>query len=325
MAGNIKDASQTELELIKFKNEDASIDIDIDINFDFDHETIWATQQQMAELFGRDSDTIGDHIKVIFQEGELVQDATTGKFPVVRNEGNRRVTREILHYNLDMILSVGYRVSSNKATEFRKWATKILRSYIVDGFALNESRLRNDPNALQELAAKVRALRADEKNIYQAVRDVFAFGSIDYNKDSPLVRSFYAKLQDKFLVATTGRTASQIKLDRADHTQPNMGLTSMKGDAPCASDIQTGKNYLKEEELHYLHILCEQFLLFVESKAIRGQQLTMKELDLKFDQLLELQGHQIFTGYKDYLAEKAKNHAKQELFLWKEKNKTQIN
>lgn len=263
------------------------------------------------------------HVKNIYNSGELIPEVTFSKIEIVRNEGSRRVKRQIEHYNLDMILSVGYRVSSNKATEFRKWATKILRSYIVDGFALNESRLCNDPNALKKLAAKVRALRSDEKNIYQAVRDVFSFGTIDYDKKSPLVRFFYAKLQDKFLVAATGKTASQIKLERADHTQPNMGLTTMKGDAPCASDIQISKNYLDEKELYYLHILCEQLLLFVESKAIRGQQLTMNELDQKFDQLLELQGHQIFDGYRDFLANKAKIHAQNELLLWKENNKLQ--
>lgn len=319
MANNIKDDNQIEFELITFKNEDNSINLDI--NFDWQHETLWVTKQQMAELFGRDVNTIEEHINNIFSERELDREPTTRKFRVVRLEGKRRVEREVDHYNLDMILSVGYRVSSNKATEFRKWATKILRSYIVDGFALNEGRLRNDSNALKELAAKVRALRADEKNIYKAVRDVFAFGSIDYNKNSPLVRSFYTKLQDKFLFATSGKTASQIKLERVDHSQPNMGLTSMKGSAPCVSDIQIGKNYLNKEELHYLHILCEQFLLFVESKAIRGQQLTMKELDQKFDQLLELQGHQIFTGYRDYIAAEAKRHAEKELELWKENNK----
>ena len=159
------------------------------------------------------------------------------------------------------------------------------------------------------------------KNIYKSVRDVYAIAAKDYDKNSPLVRSFYAKLQDKFLVATTGKTASQIKLERADHTQPNMGLTNMRGDKPCSSDIHIGKNYLYKNEFYYLHILCEQFLLFMQSKAIHGKQLTMEELNQKFDQLLEVQGHEIFNNYDKFLANAAKSHAKNELLLWKKNNK----
>ena len=220
-----------------------------------------------------------------------------------------------------MILSVGYRVSSQRATAFRQWATRTLKDYITQGYALDEQRLRDDPQALRDLAVKVRALRSDEKNIYHGVREVFAFGSSDYDKDAPAVRSFYAKIQDKFLHAVTGMTASEIKLERADHRKPAMGLTDMKGDHPTRFDVGTSKNYLHHDELYALHILCEQFLLFVESKAIRGQKLTMAELSSKFDDLLRFQGHAVFTDYRDYLKDKANSHAQREYDAWFERTK----
>jgi hypothetical protein len=150
---------------------------------------------------------------------------------------------------------------------------------------------------------------------------VFAFGSADYDKDSQIVRSFYARIQDKFLYAVTGKTASELKLDRADHRKPSMGLITIKGEHPERADADVGKNYLHEQELYGLHILCEQFLLFVESKAIRGQQLTMAELSAKFDDLLKFQGHTVFVGYQDYIAQKAKTHAQREFDLWRERTK----
>lgn len=181
-----------------------------DFALDSGKDTLWATQQQIADLFGRSVPTISEHLKNIFQDSELDPQATIRKFRIVQTEGGRSVTREVEHYNLDAILSVGYRVSSRRATAFRQWATQTLKSYLLQGFALNEARLRDDPNALRELAAKVRELRASEQNIYQAVRDVFAFGSVDYAAKSPAAQSFFAKLQDKFLFAITGRTASEL-------------------------------------------------------------------------------------------------------------------
>ena len=310
-------SSQIEMELVRFDGENAPVHL----NFDWSHETVWATEKQIADLFGIDRSGVAKHVTNIFGTNELDPRATCAKIAQVRLEGGREVSREIEHYNLDVILSVGYRVSSAKATEFRKWATQTLRRYITDGFALNEARLRSDPNALKDLAAKVRELRASEQNIYQAVRDVFKLGSTDYDSASEVVRSFYARLQDKFLYAITGQTAAQIKLDRADHKKPAMGMTAIKGNVPDRADADIGKNYLDDEELYSLHILCEQFLLFVESKAIRGQQLTMVELSSKFDELLRVQGHSVFTHYDAYLAQRAKSHAMKEFDLWRERVK----
>ena len=267
-------SAQIELELVRFDGENAPVDL----NFDWSHETVWATQKQIADLFGVDRSVVTKHISNIFDSGELDRDATCASYALVRLEGGRSVSRDVEHYNLDVILSVGYRVSSAKATEFRKWATQTLRRYITDGYALNEARLRSDPNALRDLAAQVRALRSEEKSIYEAVRDCFKVASMDYDKDSPKVRTFYAKLQDKFLYAITGKTASELILERADAAKHNMGLTSTKGKLPTKADATVGKNYLQRDEIYVLHILCEQFLLYAESRAIRGKSMTMDDL-----------------------------------------------
>lgn len=303
-------SDQIEMDLVRFDGENAKVDL----NFDWSHETVWATQRQIADLFDKDRDTVGHHIAKIYEEGELDRGATTAKFPVVRLEGGRSVSRDVEHFNLDVILSVGYRVSSVKATEFRKWATQTLRRYITDGFALNESRLRSDPNALRDLAAQVRALRSEERTIYEAVRDCYKVASIDYDKDSPKVRSFYARLQDKFLFAITGKTASELILERADAAKHNMGLTSTKGSVPAKADTTVGKNYLQRDEIYVLHILCEQFLLYAESRAIRGKSMTMDDLAGKLDELLKTNDYAVFSGYRDYLKDRAMEHAATE---WK--------
>jgi len=204
---------------------------------------------------------------------------------------------------------------------YKREAYVALHDYFIKGFALSERRLTRDRAALDEVAARIRAFRSDERNIYESVRDIFAFGSTDYRKDSPEANSFFAKVQDKFLYAVTGKTAAEIKLDRADHRLPSMGLHSMRGEYPERADANVGKNYLDVRELYALHILCEQFLLFVESKAVHGQRLTMGGLSSKFDQLLIVQGHTVFTHYNQYIADKAKAHAQTEFGLWRERTK----
>lgn len=303
-------SDQIEIELVRFDSENAHVDL----NFDWSHETVWATQKQIADLFGINVPAVSKHLTNIFEAGELDPAATVSKMETVRFEGGRSVKRDVEHYNLDVILSVGYRVSSAKATEFRKWATQTLRRYITDGFALNESRLRSDPKSLRDLAAQIRALRSEEKSIYEAVRDCFMAASDDYDKDSPKVRSFYAKLQDKFLFAITGKTASELILERADAAKHNMGLTSTKGTLPTKADTTVGKNYLQRDEIYVLHILCEQFLLYAESRAIRGKSMTMDDLARKLDELLKTNDYAVFTGYRDFLKDRAMEHAATE---WK--------
>lgn len=280
------------------------------------NETLWATQQQIADTFGIAANTVTEHLKNIYREGELDEAATARK---LRGVGKNGKEYNLLHYSLDAVLSVGYRVSSKRATAFRQWATNTLKDYIVQGFALDEQRLRDDPSALRELAAKVRALRSDEKNIYGAVRDVFAFGSSDYQANSQEAKTFFGRLQDKFTYAITGQESAEILLERANHLHENMGLKTMAHDRPTVADATTAKNYLESDELYALHILCEQFLLFVESRSLRGQKLTMTEMASKFDELIRVQGHPVFSNYKAYIAQKAKNHALKELERYRDR------
>lgn len=303
-------AAQIEMELVRFDGENAAIEF----NVDWSHETVWATQRQMADLFGKDTNTIGEHLSNLFDSGEFERPATTRNFRVVRLEGGRQVSREIEHFNLDVILTVGYRVNGDKAASFRKWANGILKSYLLKGYALNEPVLRENPNALRDLAAQVRALRSEEITIYQAVRDCFKIAASDYDSGSNHVRSFYALLQDKFLYAITEKTASQLILGRADAAKPNMGVTAPKGMFPTLAEAKVGKNYLARDELYVLHILCEQFLLFAESKALRGKSMTMAELSSKLDQLLSTHEYPVFDGYdgRDYLKDRAIQHAERE-------------
>jgi hypothetical protein len=302
-------ADQLEFALVRFKGDRS----DINFNIDLTQETVWSTQAQMAELFDVDRSVITKHVKNIFESKELDENRVCAEFAHTGPDGK---TYQVKNYNLDVILSVGYRVSSTKATAFRQWATKTLRSYVVDGYAINEARLRDDPAALKKLAAKVRALRADEKNIYAAVRECFKISASDYDKASQETRSFYARLQDKFHYAVAGMTASQVILDRADHRQPDMGLKTMNGKIPALTDATVAKNYLDSDELYALHLLCEQFLLYAESKALRGQKMTMKELARKLDALMETNEYPVFKEYKDYLKDRAIQHAQTELALY---------
>ena len=308
-------AEQIEFELVRFRADDK----EIELNFDFSGDTVWATYGQMAALFGCSETNVIHHVSQIFDSGEIDRGATTQKISVVRSEGGRTVRRSVEHFNLDVILSVGYRVSSAKAIKFRQFATRTLKAYITDGYVLNERRLASDPDALKRLAADVRKLRSDERSIYQAVRDCFKISATDYDPSSQQTRTFYATLQDKFLFAVTGKTASEIILDRADGYLPNMGLQVSAGKVPTKQEIRIGKNYLVSDELYVLHVLCEQFLLYAESKALRGQSLTMAELQAKLDALLAINEYPVFKGYKDYLKTRAMEHAEIELELFKER------
>lgn len=309
-----EDPRQGSFDLVHFDGSDdwGSVDLGLDPA----HETMWANIEQMAQLFGKSPKTINDHVRNIFREGELDEATCLRKFRIDVGDGRNY---KVLHYNLDVIISVGYRVSSRQATKFRQWATSILKAYITEGYALNESRLADDPNSLRQLAADIRRLRSNEKNIYQSVRDCFQIASVDYNSSSQTTRSFYAKLQDKFTYAITGATSAEIVLDRADGMKDFMGLMSTKSGRPTKQDAKVGKNYLNSDELYALHILCEQFLLYAESRAIAGQELTMGQLNQKFDQLLEVQGYPIFKEYKEYLAGKAKTHAEREFEVYRQR------
>jgi hypothetical protein len=304
-----KAANDVEIELVAFKTGDKTLAFNIDVT----NETVWATQQQIADLFERGRRTIGEHVASIFAEGELEEQSVSRKFRLTANDGK---TYEITHYDLDAILAVGFRVKSPKAAQFRKWAYQTLRSYIVDGYAINEARLKDDPQALNVLAAKLRELRASEKNVYANVREFFKIASTDYDAGSRQCSRFYALLQDKFHYAVTQRTAARIVLERADHNKPNMGLQSFEGNLPTIDEAKIGKNYLDSDELYVMHILCEQFLLYVESKAMRGKKMTMAELANKLDELFKVNEYPVFPGWKDYIKDQAIRHAQAEYAMF---------
>lgn len=228
---------------------------------------------------------------------------------------------DVAHYNLDMILSVGYRVNAKRAVKFRQWATKTLKIFIEQGYVINEKALRESPEKLNNLAAAVRALRSEERQVYAKVRECFKICSADYDPSSKQVRSFYALLQDKFHHAITGMTSSKLIMDRADRHLENMGIQSIRGDFPTLEEAKTGKNYLNSEELYRLHLLSEQFMLYAESTALTKKEMTMNSLHDKLDQLLRFNDYPVFGGYEDFIKEEALNHAKQELDYYKKRKK----
>lgn len=278
-------------------------------------ETIWATQAQMAELFETSQSNISQHLKNIFEDGELEQGSNIRKFDIAGS------TKPITLYSLDAVISVGYRVNSRAATRFRRWATNIIKAYIEQGFVINEKALRESPEKLNRLAAELRALRSEEKQIYAKVRECFKIGSSDYDPTSAEVKKFYALLQDKFHHAVTGQTGSKLIMDRADHRDANMGVQTFKGKEPTLAEARVGKNYLAKEELYRLHLLSEQFLLYAESTALQGRKMTMASLHRQLDRLLSLNDYPVFDGWRDYLKDEAERHARIEHGLYKKRLK----
>lgn len=237
-------------DIVIYQTEDGGTKIDVR----FEGETVWLTQQQMAELFGSSRTNIVEHIQHIYEEGELDEASTCRKFRQVRDEGGRQVSREIPHYNLDMIISLGYRVKSRIATHFRRWATERLKEYMLKGFTMDDERLKElgGGNYWKELLARIRDIRSSEKVMYRQVLDLYAT-SVDYDPNSAESIAFFKMVQNKLHYAAHGHTAAEVIYERADADKPFMGLTSFSGDFPTAKDISIAKNYLTEEELRVLN------------------------------------------------------------------------
>jgi len=267
------------------------------------NETVWLSQKRMAELFGVDTSTINEHLKNIYQTGELTEEATIGKFPIVQKEGKREVKREVLFYNLDAILSVGYRVNSRQATQFRIWATGILREYIIKGFAMDDERLKNGrffgQDYFKELLERVRSIRTSERRIYQQITDIFAECSIDYDPKSEITKTFYAIVQNKFHFAITGRTAAEIIYSKADKDKPFMGMKTWKN-APngriLKSDTVIAKNYLKEEDIKKLERSVSGYFDYIERLIENRTTLTMEGLAESVNKFLEFNAYDILEG-----------------------------
>lgn len=267
-------------EIILYNYENNNVFVDVY----FKDDTFWLTQSSMAELFDCSSDNISLHLKNIYAEEELLQEATTEKFSVVRKEGTRNVKRTLDFYNLDVIIAVGYRVNSKKATHFRQWATKTIKEYIQKGFVLNDEMMKNGrpfgKDYFDELLERIREIRASERRAYQKIADVFEQCSYDYDKNSETTKAFYSFVQNKLHYAVTGKTAAELLSERVDSDSPTMGLTTWKG-APdgkiLKSDVLIAKNYLNEKELSKLNRLVTMFIDYAELMAEEEQLMSMKD------------------------------------------------
>jgi len=254
----------------------------------FDGADVWLPQQQLAELYQTSRTNVVEHIRHIYEEGELDETATCRKFRQVQFEGGRRVTRELPHYCLDMIIAVGYRVKSQIATRFRQWATQRLHEYIQKGFTLDDERLKGGGNRyFRELLQRIRDIRSSERNLYQQVTDIYAT-AIDYDPRSDLTREFFATVQNKMHYAAHRHTAAEVIYQRADADKPMVGMTNFKGCYITRDDVKIAKNYLSEKELQVLNLLVSQYLDYAELQAIEQKAMTMREWIGKLDSLLSV-------------------------------------
>lgn len=278
-----------------------SAEEDVSVNAVIQDETIWLTQKAMAELFDVNSQAISKHLGNIYEEGELQKESTCSKMEQVQLEGGRQVKRQLVFYNLDAIISVGYRVNSRRATHFRIWATSVLKEYMLKGFAMDDERLKQGKTAFgkdyfRELLERVRSIRASERRIWQQITDIFAECSIDYDKDSPVTHNFYAMVQNKFHYAITGQTAAEIVYSRADHTKENMGLTTWKN-APegriLKSDVTVAKNYLEEKQIRQLERSVSGYFDYIEDLIERENTFTMEEFSASVNEFLAFRRYNI--------------------------------
>ena len=308
-------------------------DKDVKVNAVIKDDTIWLTQKSMAELFGVQTPAISKHLKNIFEEGELQEEVVISKMETTTQHGaiaDKTQTTETNFYNLDAIISVGYRVNSIQATHFRIWATKILKEYIQKGFVLDDERLKQGKTAFgkdyfRELLERIRSIRASERRIYQQITDIFAECSIDYDKDSPVTQEFYATVQNKFHYAITGHTAAEIIYSKADHTKDHMGLTTWKHSPDgriLKSDVSVAKNYLQEKEIKRLERTVTGYFDYIEDLIERENTFTMKEFAQSVNEFLSFRKYDILPdGNKGKISQKqAKDKAESEYDVF---NKTQ--
>ena len=284
----------------------------------YEDETIWLTQKLMGELFEVDVRTINEHLKNIYKQNELLPDATIRKFRIVQKEGNRQVARNTNFYNLDAIISVGYRVNSLRATQFRQWATKVLKEFAIKGFVLDKKRLENgsylDENYFEELLAEIREIRLSERKFYQKITDIFAT-SLDYNKDAKTTKEFFAKVQNKLHYGIHGHTAAELIYNRADSSKEKMGLTSWKNSPDgkiLKTDVTVAKNYLTKDELESLGRIVNAYLDLAEERAKRKIPMTMEDWAKRLDLFLEYDDRAVLQDAGKITAEIAKDKAESE-------------
>ena len=305
-----------------------SVEEDVTVNAAIQDESIWLTQRAMGELFGVESHTINYHLKEIYKTKELEEEATTRKIRAVQQEGKRNVERELQFYNLDAIISVGYRVNSRRATQFRIWATSVLKEYMIKGFAMDDERLKQGKTVFgkdyfRELLERVRSIRASERRIWQQITDIFAECSIDYDKNAQVTHDFYAMVQNKFHYAITGQTAAEIVYTSADRTKENMGLTTWKN-APdgriLKSDVVVAKNYLEEKQIRQLERAVTGYFDYIEDLIERENTFTMEEFAASVNEFLAFRRYDILRDKGKISSKMAKEKASAE---YDEFNKTQ--
>ncbi len=297
-------------QFLVYETEDGQVKIDVRLS----HESVWLTQADMARLFQCSSDNISLHLKNIYDEGELQPETTTEESSVVRQEGSRKVNRKVNFYNLDAIISVGYRVKSLVATRFRIWATQRLKEFIVKGFVLDDERLKNPDQPFDyfdELTRRIQDIRTSERRFYQKITDIYAT-SIDYDPTLDISITFFKTVQNKMHWAITGQTAAEIVHSRADATQPNMGLTNWRGTKVRKQDVSIAKNYLIQDELAALNNLVEQYLIFAEGQAMRRIPMHMQEWLNKLDAFLNINDREILNHAGQISHEMAKELAEGE-------------
>lgn len=280
-------------QFLVYQTEDGKLKLDVR----FEGETVWLTQQHMAELFQTTKQNVSLHIKNLYEEGELGRAATVKESLTVRREGSRTVQRQVEFYNLDVIISVGYRVKSLRGTQFRIWATQRLREFIVKGFVLDDERLKNPDQPFdyfEELVRRIQDIRTSERRFYQKITDIYAT-SIDYDPTQEISIRFFKTVQNKMHWAITGRTAAEIIHERVDAAKPNLGLTNWRGASVRKQDVAIAKNYLSEEELAALNNLTEQYLIFAEGQAMRRVPMHMADWIKKLDGFLNLNDRDILT------------------------------
>ena len=284
----------------------------------YEDETIWLTQKMMATLFDVESNTITYHLQEIYKSGELEREATTRKFRVVQTEGARQVSREVDHYSLDAVISVGYRVNSIRATQFRRWATQVLKQFAIRGYVIDKKRMENGTalgeDYFERLLEEIREIRLSERRFYQKITDIYAT-SIDYDAKAPTSQKFFATVQNKMHYAVTGHTAGELIAARADSDKPHMGLTSWEGSPDgkiLRTDVGVAKNYLTKEELESLGRIVSAFLDFAEDFAKRRIPMTMEDWSGKLDSYLQLTGREVLQNAGSVSRKDAIRHAESE-------------
>jgi len=284
----------------------------------YEDETVWLSQKLMAVLFDVDVRTVNEHLKNIYTQQELTPDATIRKFRIVQKEGTRDVSREVDFYNLDAIISVGYRVNSVRATQFRQWATRVLREFAIKGYVLDKKRMENGTflgeDYFERLLEEIREIRLSERKFYQKITDIYAT-SLDYNKDAPTTKAFFAKVQNKLHFAIHGHTAAELIMHRVDSGKEYMGLTSWKN-APDGKilkpDVSVAKNYLSKEELQALGRIVNAYLELAEERALRKIPMTMEDWAKRLDQFIEFTDRDILKDSGKISADMARSHAESE-------------